>query len=191
VSKLQTEVCEEYNPILRFRQVNDMVASEKTTETLEESRRKTIIIAGVVAALAIAVLFYFLMRAGSGGNAEPVLEGAIRPGSAEWNQYASKIHLDDPEAEEAKRALGDIWMNLHTTARNLTGRTLNGLEIKAAVVDHQGNSVKERTVVVVPARQPELAPNKTMDVQIALEGMKDSDDRANIRMEVTGFKIKP
>jgi len=27
-------------------------------------------------------------------------------------------------------------------------------------------------------------------VAVRLEGMKESDDRANIRMEVTGFKLK-
>jgi hypothetical protein len=50
--------------------------------------------------------------------------------------------------------------------------------------------VKERTVVVVPTRLPELEPNKTMTVQVMLEGFSDTDDRANIKMEVTGFKFK-
>jgi len=50
--------------------------------------------------------------------------------------------------------------------------------------------VKERTVVVVPDRRPELPPNKTMTVDVMLEGMKDTDARANIKMEVTGFTIK-
>jgi hypothetical protein len=43
---------------------------------------------------------------------------------------------------------------------------------------------------VVPTRQPELPPNKTMTVNVMLEGMSDTDARANIKMEVTGFKIK-
>jgi hypothetical protein len=67
---------------------------------------------------------------------------------------------------------------------------LNGLEVRAAVVDHQGKVVKERTVTVLPTKQPELEPNKTMTVQVMLEGMSDSDDRANIKMEVTGFRFK-
>jgi hypothetical protein len=67
---------------------------------------------------------------------------------------------------------------------------LNGLEVRATVVDHQGKVVKERTVVVVPTRMPELEPNKTMTVQVMLEGFSDTDDRANIKMEVTGFKFK-
>jgi hypothetical protein len=81
-------------------------------------------------------------------------------------------------------------MGVHTTVRNFTGRSLNGLEIKAAVVDHQGKAIKERTVVVIPTKQAELEPNKTMFVQVMLEGMSESDDRANIKMEITGFRFK-
>jgi hypothetical protein len=168
-----------------------MAASEKSLDSADDSRRKLIIVVAIIAALVIAVFFYFLMRASTtGGNVDPVLEGAIRAGSHEWEQNRSKIVLDKPEADEAKRALGDIVMNLQTTVRNFTGRTLNGLEVRGAVVDHQGKAVKERTLVVVPMRQPELPPNQTMVVAVRLEGMKDSDDRANITMEVTGFKFK-
>jgi hypothetical protein len=58
------------------------------------------------------------------------------------------------------------------------------------VVDYEGKPIKQRTVVVIPARQPELAPNKTLAVNVTLDGMKDSDARANIKMEVVGFKLK-
>ena len=57
-----------------------------------------------------------------------------------------------PEADEAKLALGGIVMNLQTTVRNFTGRTLNGLEIRGMVVDHQGKPVRQQTVVVIPTR---------------------------------------
>lgn len=168
-----------------------MSASERDLEGSEDSRRKLIIVVAVIAALVLAVFFYFLLRASSsGGSVDPVLEGAVRAGAPEFEQYHSKIALDAPEADEAKRALGDIVMNLQTTVRNFTGRTLNGLEIRGAVVDHQNKAVMERTIVVIPTRQPELEPNRTMIVAVRLEGMKDSDDRANIRMEVTGFKFK-
>jgi hypothetical protein len=167
-----------------------MAAPDRRPET-SESRRTLIIVVAIAAAVIIALFFYLLMRAGAGGpSTEPTLQSAIRSGSPEFEQYKSNIALDEPEAEEAKRALGDIGMGLHTTVRNVTGKTLNGLEIRAAVVDHQGNAVKQRTVVVIPTRQPELAPNKTMPVQVMLEGMSDTDDRANIKMEVTGFRFK-
>jgi hypothetical protein len=122
--------------------------AERRQEAPSESRRTLIIGVAVVAAVIIAVFFYLLMRAtGGGGGIEAGLQGAIRQGSPEFEEYKSKIVLDGPEADEAKRALGDIVMSIHTTARNFTGRTLNGLEVKAAVVDHQGKAIKERTAL--------------------------------------------
>ena len=168
-----------------------MATPERQTAETDESQRKIVIVVAVIAAVAIAALFYFLMRATGGGSVEPTLEGAIRPGSAEFAANQPKIVLDSPEAYESKRALGDIVMNLQTTVRNFTGRTLSGLEIKGMVVDHQGKPVREHTVVVLPNNhQTELEPNRTMPVQVRLEGMTDKDDRANIKMEVTGIKFK-
>jgi len=167
-----------------------MTASERRLEA-SESNRTVIIVVAVGAAVVIAVMFYFLMRASSGSTGkEPTLQGAIRPGSVEFAQNKDKLVLDKPEADEAKRALGDIVMSVHSTVRNFTGRTINGLEVRAAVVDHQGKPVKERTVVVIPTRQAELSPNKTMEVAVMLEGMGDADDRADIQLEITGFRFK-
>ena len=167
-----------------------MAAPERRVEA-SESNRTLIIGVAVVAAIVIAAVFYVLMRVGSGGNTSAdSLQGAIRAGSPQFEEYKSKIVLDDPEATEANRALGDIWMGLSTVARNFTGKTLNGLEIRAAVVDYEGKPIKERTVVVIPARQPELLPNKTLPVTIPLDGMKATDARANIKMEVVGFRFK-
>lgn len=168
-----------------------MATPERQVPETEDSQRKIIIVVAIIAAVAIAGLFYFLMRATGGGSVEPTLQGAIRSGSPEFAEYQSKIVLDVPEAYESKRALGDIVMNLQSTVRNFTGRTLSGLEIKGMVVDHQGKPVREHTVVVLPNSQlTELEPNRTMPVQARLEGMTDKDDRANIKMEVTGFKFK-
>jgi hypothetical protein len=159
-------------------------------EGTETNRTLVIVVAigaAVVVALFIGLLIYVTR---GGGTGEPSLQGAIREGSPQFQEYKSKIVLDDPEATEAKRALGDIVMTLSTTVRNVTGKTLTGLEIRAAVVDYEGKPIKQRSVVVIPARQPELAPNKTMPVNVTLDGMKDSDARANIKMEVVGFKLK-
>jgi hypothetical protein len=167
-----------------------MATPERQIPDSDDSRRTVIIIVAVVAAVAIATLFYVLMRASGGGSVEPTLEGALRAGSPEFEQYASKIVLDRPDAYESKRALGDIVMNLQTIVHNFSGRTLSGLEIKGIVVDHEGKPVNQHTVVVVPTRQPELENNRSMAVRVMLEGMTDKDDRANIRMEVTAIRFK-
>ena len=158
-----------------------------------DSRRTLIIIVAVAAAVVIALFFYVLMRASGSSSGEPRLEGAIRAGTPEFEQYKTQIVLDEPEAFESPRALGDIVMSLNTTVRNLSNKTLSGLEIRAVVVDGDGKPVKERTVMVLPRQTPalqELPPNKTMDVSIRLEGFKPTDYRANIKMEVAGIKFK-
>ena len=167
-----------------------MAIPERQLSDSDDSRRTIIIVVAVVAAIGIAALFYLLMRASGGGAVQPSLEGAIRAGSPEFEQYASKIILDKPEAYESKRALGDIVMNLQTVVHNFSGRTLSGLEIKGIVVDHQGKPVNQGTKVVIPTGQAELENNRSMLVQVMLQGMTDKDDRANIRMEVTAFKFK-
>ncbi len=167
-----------------------MSTLEKQIPEEDDSRRKIIIIVAVVAAIAIATVFYFLMRASSGVRVDQTLEGAIRAGSPEFAEYQPKIVLDDPEATEAKRALGDIVMTIHTNARNFAGRTLTGLELRGSVVDHQGKPVNQKTVVVIPTQQPELENNRAIAVSMMLEGMTDQDVRANIKVEVTGFKFK-
>lgn len=168
-----------------------MATSERQIPDADDSRRKVIIIVAVIAAIAIAAFFYLLMRTVGSGTVQPTLQGAIRAGAPEFAQHQSRIVLDPPEAEQSKQALGGIVMNLQSVAHNFTGRTLTGLEVKGIVVDHQGKPVKERTLVVLPnGQQAELEPNRAMLVMVRLEGFTDADDRANIKMEVTGFRFK-
>jgi hypothetical protein len=157
----------------------------------DKSPRGIIIAVALVAAVLIGGVFYVLMRKSMRESPPPLLDNAIRAGSPDFEKYQKLIPRDDPEADESPRALGDIVMTLHTTVRNFTGRTITGLEVRAAVVDHQNQPVKERTVVVLPnSERGELEPNKTMFVGVRLEGMTETDDRANIKMEVVGFRFK-
>jgi hypothetical protein len=168
-----------------------MAAPDRRLET-SESNRTLIIAVAIGAAVVIAIIFGFLLWAiSSGPSAGVTLQGAIRPGNPEFEKHKPNIVLDEPEGFEAKRALGDLTMTLRTTVRNLTGKTIVGLEIKGSVVDYEGKPIKEKTLIFVPSeRAQELPPNKTMQAQMMLDGMKDSDPRANIKMEVTAFRFK-
>jgi hypothetical protein len=156
----------------------------------EKSRRTLIIFVAAFSAAFIAGFFYLLLRNTAAPSAPPTLAGAIRQGSPDFEKNKKLIALDEVVADEAKRALGDTVMTLQTTVRNFTGRTITGLEMYAAVVDHDGKPIKEKKLVVIPGRQAELEPNKTMKVGIVLEGFTDNDDRANVKMDVTGFTLK-
>ena len=154
----------------------------------DNSRRAVyIIVAGVALALT-ALLLYFALRP-SPPPAEPRLEGAIRADSPEFAQVRERLVVEfdaDQNASESPRAIGDIVMFLEPTLRNLTGRTVESVELRASVLDLEGRPVKQRTVV----RQINLEPNKVMKVQFNIDGFKSSDVRANATVELTAAKFK-
>ena len=158
-----------------------------------DRRRKVFIIVGIGAALVLAGLLYVITRPSAPDVAEARLEGALRPGDPAFDALRGQVVLDSKEAFESPRAVGDIVMSLQATVRNFSSRTINGLEVHGAVVDSAGNPVKERTVIVLPSgqtTQTEIEPNKTLPVRVMLEGFKQSDDRADTRMEIVGIRFK-
>ena len=156
----------------------------------EKPRRTLIIVVAVIAAVVIGGVFFLLMRQTSAPEAPATLADAIRSGSPEFEQYRTKIALDKPEAMQSTNVLGGFQMDLETTVRNFTGRTIVGLEIRAAILNSQGGVLKDRTIVVIPTKRSELEPNKTMFVTVPISQIKETDDRASLWMEVTAFKLR-
>ena len=156
----------------------------------DKPRRTLIIVVAVIAAVVIGGVFYLLMRETAAPGAPATLADAVRAGSPEFEQYRAKIALDKPEALQSTNVLGGFQMDLETTVRNFTGRTIIGLEIRAAILNSQGGVLRDRTIVVIPAKRPELEPNKTMFVTVPISQLKETDDRASLWMEVTGFKLR-
>lgn len=151
------------------------------------------IIVGVISLILIGGIIYVAKRPGTDSVELARIDGALRLGSPEFEKYKGLITLDKPEATQGARAIGDIQMKLTTTVRNFTGKTIDGLEMRGAVVDSAGNTVKERIVIVIPNKTrgvDELEPNKTLDVPIILEGMSKEADRADIKMEIVAIRFK-
>ena len=164
------------------------------TEEADASRRKVFIVVGLVTALLVAALVYLATRRSDDGPAaQPRLVGALRADSPEFAQLRERVVVEfiaDQDAFESTRAVGDIVMTLRPKVRNFTGRTLSGLELKATVVDLEGNPVRERTLIAIPAAgRTQLENNKVAEVQIMLEGFRKDEVRANARVEVTGVKF--
>lgn len=160
----------------------------------DKSRRKIFIIVAVVTLPILAAIIYFALTRPA-NNAPVQLAGALRAGSPDFEKARQNIVVDfkgddSTDALESPRPLGDIVMTLTPTIRNFTGRTLTGLELRGVVLDPQGKVIKERTVIAIPARQPELENNKTLKVPFTIEGFKKDDTRANVKVEVTAVKFK-
>jgi len=172
-----------------------MSAAKPNTDAADASRRKIFIITAIASALLIAALVFWATRSPSSGGAgqQPRLAGAIRADSPEFAQIRERLVVDfnpDDHAFESTRAIGDIVINIIPKVRNFTGRTINGLELQATVIDLGGNPLQQRTVIAIPARESELEPNKVMEVPIRMEGFQKDQTRANIKVEVTGVTFK-
>ena len=169
-----------------------MAYSEADRIGEDKTRRIIFVVVGIVSALLVASLIYFfLAQPRSSVSGPPRLDGALRPGSPEFEQIRERVVVDGVEAFESTRPLGDIVMDLRANVRNFTGRTIDGLELRGAVVDPEGNPVKERIVIVIPTgRQPELEPNRIMQARIMLDQIRKDAVRADIKMEVAGVRFK-
>lgn len=174
-----------------------MSITEQNLNNQEGGRNTPLIVSAIIGVLLIGGLFfYFKMRPTPPpptGPPQQHLEGALRAGAPEFEQAKQRIGTDEPQALEGASVAGGIWMRLTTTVRNFTGRTITGLEMRAAVVNLEGKPIRERYVIVVPnagTNVTELDNNGTLPVAIVIEGFSKADVRANIQMEVTGVKFK-
>jgi hypothetical protein len=174
-----------------------MSAIRANTEEADASRRKIFIVVGLVTALLVAALVYAATRKSGGGPAaQPRLEGALRADSPEFAQLKDRIVIDyivDNDTGDSVSAIGGRTITPTPTIRNFTGRTISGLELKASVLDLQGQPVRERTLIAIPnaaAGRTELEPNRFVKISIPIEGFKKEDTAANVRIEVTGVRFK-
>jgi hypothetical protein len=120
--------------------------------------------------------------------APPRLEGALRPETPGFERFREKIIVEQLRATEAPRPPGDFSLVMNATVRNATDRALSGLEMRGGIVDAQMSLVRERTVVVIPARQTTLEPGEAINVHILLEDIRPEWKRAGMLMEVTAVR---
>ncbi len=165
------------------------------TEEADASRRKIFVAVALLTALLVAGLVYLATRRSDGGGpaAQPRLEGALRADSPEFALLKDRIVIEyivDDDTLDSVSAVGGRTITPMPTVRNFTGRTISGLELRAVALDIAGQPVKERTVIAVPARQPELEPNRTISPSLLLEGIGQNNMPASLRVEIVAVRFK-
>ena len=120
------------------------------------------------------------------------LEGAYLEGSPEFENYTKNliINTDTERTTESLIGLGTIAMSLHADIRNKGDKVINGLEIKAGVVDRQNNVLKEKKIMIVPDQFKQLRPDETAHIIVPMDGFKQDADRANVRWKVTAIRFE-
>lgn len=146
--------------------------------------------AGVIAV--IAALALISLSPSSTQVEQQALEGAFREGSPEFAAYTKKIvaRTDIDKTTKSPTAMGTTVMSIGGIIRNITGKTLTGLELNVGVVDSFNEVLKEKTVIVIPKQVEQLENNQSMSVRVNIEGFEQNADLANIRWKVTAIKVE-
>ncbi len=152
-----------------------------------------ILIAGLMTALLVlvtAVAMHLTLIKPSASPAAPQrLEGALRQEMPEFEQMRELILLEQIRASDAPRPHSSGGVEVSATVRNNTNRTISGLEVRGAVLDSQMTPMRERTIVIVPARQTAVEPGEAIGVRILLEDVDPKARRWRPLMEVTAVRF--
>lgn len=114
------------------------------------------------------------------------LEGALRTGHGEFEQYRDRIVIERPQALAAAHTTDDLALEVSTSVRNNTGRVIKGLEVCGTVVDPQGSPLSEMVTVIIPTQQTALEPDEAIKARLLLEGVVTEAALADVRIKVTG-----
>lgn len=114
------------------------------------------------------------------------LEGALRTGHWEFEQYRDRIVIEQPQVLAAAHATDDRALELMASVRNDTGRVIKGLEVRGAMVDPHAGTMSDWVAVVIPAQQTAIEPNEAIKARVMLAGFNQEALHGGVRLEVTG-----
>ena len=157
-----------------------------------ELRWPIVILAAVITtiiALMAAGLHYVATTEPANSYSGPRLVSALRPGEPEFEQVREQIEVAQLLGIEKVHPFNNLAVDLTATVRNNTGRTISGLEMRGAIIDAQNSTLRERTVMVIPARQTALEPGEAIGVRVLLESISKDSQRADMVLEVTGVRF--
>lgn len=158
----------------------------------EPELRWPIVILAALLTAAIALLaacIYHVTQPIVTPNVELGLETALYTGQPEFEQFREQIVIEQLVGKEKVHPFNNLAVEVTALVRNNTGRKISGLEMRGAIQDAQNSVVRERTVVVIPARQTILEADEAINVRILLESIDKDSDRAHAVMEVTGIRF--
>lgn len=158
-----------------------------------ELRWPIVILAAIITtviALVAAGLHYATNNQPVNSYSGPRLSSAFRPGEPEFEQVREQIEIAQLLGTEHIHPFNIYGVDLTATVRNNTGRTINGLEVRGAIVGAHNTTLRERTVMVIPARQTALEPGEAIGVRVLLEGIGKDSERTDMVLEVTGVRFE-
>ncbi|HZN08340.1 MAG TPA: hypothetical protein VFB65_16200 [Pyrinomonadaceae bacterium] len=147
------------------------------------------IITAAIAVAAAGIQYFALTQSYLDSHSPPPLEESVRAGNPEFEALREKVLVQHLVGVEKTHPFSDLAIELTATVTNNTGSPITGMELRGAIADSHGSLIRERTVVVVPAKQTVLEPDEAMKVRILIESIDRDSDRRHISLEVTALRF--
>lgn len=175
----------------------------ETEKTTEQRRSRMIMLLGAIGALILAAGVVFFTRstepppspsqAALPGGTQAKLENALRAGNPEFDNYKSKVTLEDEETYAAQNVLGLTQFTVRATLHNRGDRPLTGVEIIGRVYDLQDKVVAQNTGLPIPrARTAPLQPGESMPILVKVDTPSNirEDDVKQVKIELQGLRFQ-
>ena len=147
------------------------------------------IITAAIAVLAAGMQYLALTQPNLPSYSPPRLEESLRAGNPNFEPLREKVLVEHLVGVEKKHPFNHLVIELTATVTNNTGSPITGMELRGAIADADGSEVRERTVVVIPARQTVLEPDEAMNVRVLIENVDPDSERGNVSLEVTALRL--
>ena len=168
------------------------------SEMIELQRNRSVngsvnwgLLIGVVIALVLigGAIFLLSRKPPVSEQAAQLIASAYQEGSPEFNDLSKDIIIaTDDRTVESPTGLGTISMYIYGKIHNKGTKTIDILQVDAAVVTQFNQVLKSKRILVVPVQQATLGPGETIPITLTLDGFSRDDDRANIRWKVTAIR---
>ncbi len=143
-----------------------------------------------VIALLVAAMHYVASTDSPVASSSQRVEWMLQPGQPDFDQFKQQVAIEQVLGQAKPHPLHDEAMELTAVVRNQTGRTINGLEMRGAILDTANSTLRERTVAVIPVQQTALEHDEAINVRILLDGVRRDSDRTRTVLEVTGIAFE-
>jgi hypothetical protein len=145
---------------------------------------------GAIALLVVVMHYVASTSSSTHTPSSQRVEWMIQPGQPDFDQFKQQIAVEQVLGNEKVHPFNNLAVEVTALVRNQTGRTINGLEMRGAILDTTNSTLRERTVAVIPVQQTALENDEAINVRVLLEGIHRDSDRARAVLEVTGITFE-
>ncbi|MBI2822735.1 MAG: hypothetical protein HYX74_10970 [Acidobacteria bacterium] len=151
-------------------------------------RRKLVLLAALAAALLLGGALWFWARMPYPGSQEGDVEGLLRPGEAEFEEYRPHVTLEIQKSTLARNFAGNRMVMVSGTIHNGSDRLLEAVQLEISLRSADKLVAQQTRLVVSPGRTKPVAPQTDFPFTAWIEQVPD-DWFGSADVQINGLKF--